>query len=212
MYDLNRKIIFTHPPKCAGTSIEDMFGWIPDSQDSQSIASYKKIRHSSLQDHVNAIKNAGENISDFFKFSCIRNPWEVAVSFFYHDKNYETLRFKQNNQTQELPTLLKIAETNSFEDYINYQYRRYKNDYNFLETDKFFLIEKKYFIDYVVRYESFELDIAQLKEKYCLNVITSHCNKGEEREHYKKYYNSIEIINKVKEMANTTIELFGYSF
>lgn len=81
-----------------------------------------------------------------------------------------------------------------------------------METDKFFFNKKKYFIDYVVRYESFELEIAQLKEKFCLNAITPHCNKGEEREYYKKYYNSTEIINKVKEMANTTIELFGYSF
>jgi hypothetical protein len=31
MYDLNRKIIFTHPPKCAGTTIEMYFGWHPNA-------------------------------------------------------------------------------------------------------------------------------------------------------------------------------------
>ena len=52
MYDLNKKIIFTHPPKCAGTTIEDLFDWIPKESDTQGIANYKKIRHSSLEEHI----------------------------------------------------------------------------------------------------------------------------------------------------------------
>ena len=212
MYDLNKKIIFTHPPKCAGTTIEDLFDWIPKESDTQGIANYKKIRHSSLEEHIETVTTLGENASMFYKISCIRNPWEAAVSFYYHDKHYEVLRFKQNNPSTNLPELLKIAESSSFQDYITYQYRRFKNDYNFLETDKFFLLNEKYSLDYIVRYESLEIDLLNIKEKFSINKNISHSNKGVQRQGYKEHYVSSETINKVKEMANTTIELFGYSF
>lgn len=214
MYDLNKKIIFTHPPKCAGTSIEDLFGW-RDLTSEYAIRKFRRIRHASLKTHVDELVSLNEDVSDYFKFSCIRNPWDTAVSFFYHDKYSEITRFKENNPTEELPSFLKFVEYSSFEEYINYQYKRYKTEYNFLETKKFLYLEGQYSLDYIVRYENYELCINWLKQKYTIQKEMQHFNKQINKPKdlsYRDYYTTNELIEKVAEMAKTTICLFNYSF
>lgn len=217
MYDLNRKIIFTHPPKCAGTTIEDVFSWrpTPDQATSEELAYYRKHRHSSLESHINSVRELGIDCSKFFKFSCVRNPWDRAVSFFYHDKNAESFRFRKANPGKNLPPLLKIAETGTFEDYLNFRYQEYKNDCNFLEINNFVHCQKNYVLDYVVRFESLHENLNFLKNKYAINAGTPHYNQNSKRPtdiNYKDYYVNDKMIDMVKEMSKTTIELFDYSF
>jgi hypothetical protein len=212
MYDLERRIIFTHPPKCAGTTIEDLFNWYPDVKNPNSVANFRRYKHNSLKNHIDFLNDMGEDVSTFFKFSCIRNPWDVAVSFFYHDKIEEIKRFKDENPFKELPEFLKMAETATFEEYINYRYEQYKRDYNFLETNKFLLYNGEYILDYMVRYETFNDDLKKLKDRYSLEDRTPHRNKGVVRPSYKNLYTLTDTIDKVAEMANTTIKMFGYSF
>lgn len=217
MYDLNRKIIFTHPPKCAGTTIEDVFGWrpTPEQATSEELAHYRKHRHSSLESHINNVRELGFDPSMFFKFSCIRNPWDRTVSFFYHDKNAESFRFKKTNPNIDIPPLLKIAETGNFENYLNFRYQEYKNGYNFLEIDSFLYCQKNYVLDYIVRFENLHENLNFLKNKYAINASTPHYNQNSKRPthiNYKDYYINDKMIDMVKEMSRNTIELFDYSF
>jgi chondroitin 4-sulfotransferase 11 len=217
MYDLNKKIIFTHPPKCAGTTIEDIFGWrpTPEQATAEELAFYRKHRHSSLESHINNVQELKIDPSVFFKFSCIRNPWDRAVSFFYHDKNAELYRFKKSNPDSDLPLLLKIAETGTFEDYLNFRYKEYKNGSNFLEIDTFVNYKKTYALDYVVRFENLQENILFLKQAYSIDRITLHYDQNSKRpkhKKYKDYYVNNKMIDMVEEMSATTIELFNYSF
>ena len=66
----NEKIIFIHPPRCSGTSIEQSMlnKLVPD-----------------LEKHLNAkqIKNIVKDEWDsYFKFSIIRNPWDRIISMY----------------------------------------------------------------------------------------------------------------------------------
>jgi Sulfotransferase family len=78
--------IFVHIPKCAGTSIEKAFipiiigqkdfGNLSEAQRSKYWLPGKKgLQHSKLKKYANIF-----DLSKFFKFAIVRNPWDRAVS------------------------------------------------------------------------------------------------------------------------------------
>lgn len=46
--------------------------------DEEYTKEFRKFKHASLKTHVDEITNVGYNPNEFFKISCIRNPWDVA--------------------------------------------------------------------------------------------------------------------------------------
>ena len=217
MYDLDRKIIFTHPPKCAGTTIEDIFGWRPGQGDEENkIKEYIEIKHWSLQDHVVFIQNLGLDPSGFFKFSCVRNPWDRAVSFFFHHKYSEIARFKMLFPNKEMPRLLQIAESGTFENYLDYRHLEYcNNGFNFLQIDEFINFNGENYMDYIVKYENLNECIDYLKSKYSIDADTPFHRQRSQRpldKGYKEYYTKRKMITKVMDLAVDSIKLFGYTF
>ena len=72
----NEKIIFIHPPRCSGTSIEHSMlkgKSVPDSE-----------KHLNAKQIKNIVK---DEWNSYFKFSIIRNPWDRIISM-YHSKYY----------------------------------------------------------------------------------------------------------------------------
>ena len=71
-------LVFIHPPRCGGTSIEKSFGWQNESEKHLSAYSIKK--------------KIGEKQWDkSFKFAVIRNPFDRVISMF-HARCYRKFR------------------------------------------------------------------------------------------------------------------------
>jgi hypothetical protein len=199
MIDFDKKIIFTHYPKCAGTTIEAAFNWHPScfkkksKEKRNATIVFKKFKHASLEQHIRYIEKSSDLSSEqFFKFTCIRNPWDLAVSWYF---------FQRYNKR-------KIAQC-SFEEYVE---KRCKES-DFLNIKPFLFHKNNYSIDYVIRYENYEEDTQKIFDKYKVTWNKNFNTKSRPpNTPYKNFYNNLNTKNMIEEKSKTMIELFGYKF
>ena len=85
-------LIFIHPPRCGGTSIEKSFGWENESEKHLSAYSIKK-------------KIGEKRWNKSFKFAVIRNPFDRVVSM-YHARCYR--RFRKGIEFETLEQFLSF--------------------------------------------------------------------------------------------------------
>lgn len=212
MYDINKKIIFTHPPKCGGTSIEELFGFLKLREKYKHI---HKFKHASLKDHIEELKSKNVNFHDFFKFSIVRNPWERAVSFYNHKKHqaYE-MWLAERFEGEEMPPYIKDARSMTFKDYI---FRYGKHNFNSqFSTKPFMFFEDKFYLDYVIRLEHLQEDLLALKDRLQIDPSVSipHRNNANvyiKRKHYTEYYDT-ETKNYIERCFEWDIKTFNYKF
>jgi hypothetical protein len=196
MIDIERKIIFTHPQKTGGTTIESAFGWHPKDKPLNYRDSYRnfflQIKHSSLSYHIYLLNKSEHDYRDFFKFACVRNPWDAAVSFYFF--------FKKNG--------MRIA-LGSFEDFL---LEVCKERDSFLDAKFFYFHNGKYEIDYVIRYENYKEDTEKVLKKYGVDWHENF-NTGTRPENlpYQDLYNE-KTKKMVENKAKDLINLFGYKF
>ena len=108
-----RKIIFTHPPKCGGTSFEHFLGF-------KNYGEHCRLyKHASLVDHVKAIEKINQNADDFAKISIIRNPWERMVSWYFHLREKALFAERFGKLKNRIQSLASDLEFNEFVDCIN---------------------------------------------------------------------------------------------
>ena len=205
MFDLNRKIIFTHPHKCGGTSIEFSFGWHPKSilnKKDEYIIFFKQFKHSSLTKHIEYIESLGYSKDEFFKFTCVRNPWDIAVSRFHHDK-----------KDKNVPDFVKKM---NFDQYIEFKYKQQiKNKkIKFLNIDTYLYHNNHLCIDYVIKLENFEKDFQLLQEKFGVELPKKKFNFRDksERDVYQNYYSNPNTKKLVEEAGQFLIKMFDYKF
>lgn len=195
MFCSKRKIIFTHPPKCGGTSFENYL----------KFNNHERYKHASLVEHLCAIKSLGLNPDEFTKISVIRNPWERAASHFFHIKNRQFL----------YPNCKNKIEDSSFELFINNMRDNISSHIN--RDCTFFMYNQNYEfnIDFVIRYENYINDFIS-----CLNKIDIKINSELEIPHEKKnYYQynykemySLSTKKIIEDIYKKDIELFKYRF
>ena len=211
MYDLNKKFIFTHPPKCGGTSIEDLFGFLQLREKYPSVNAFK---HASLKTHLEHLTNKGVDAESFLKFSIIRNPWDRAVSFYNHNKYKEYNYFTNEAVNKEVPQHIKDSRQMTFKEFV---LKYYKNDFNSeVVTKPYMCLQDKFSLDYVVRLENLEEDLFIIKDKLHLelNQNIPHINNSDKflkRKPYKEYYDK-ETIKVVEKLFEWDINNFGYTF
>ena len=213
MYDLDKKIIFTHPKKCGGTSVEKLLGFLKLRDKVPSIGPFK---HASLATHIDKLADKNISTDDFLKFSIIRNPWDRAVSFYNHYKyrQYDFLIQQQQTENISMPEVVEDARSLSFKDFIFKQ-----SIYNFnsnLSTIPYMFFNGKYCMDYVIRLESIKKDLHDLQHKLQIDLRPGvpHYNNNDEympRIPYKDYYN-FETKNLIKRAFDWDIKTFNYIF
>mgnify|MGYP003626891996 CR=1 FL=1 len=176
------KLIFIHPPRCSGTSIEESMlngKLVPDSE--------KHLNAKQIKDIVK------DEWNSYFKFSIVRNPWDRVISM-YHSRHY-ALQGSGKYAGRSLKYFLENLTTPKWEyglqcsDYINLSLDfiiKFENRQQDIET-----LNNKYnlFID---------------------NNIVARKNKGRHAD-YKKYYNK-ETIKRVSEMFSEDIKQFNYKY
>lgn len=180
MIDHKHKFIFIHIPRTGGTSIENLLGKVNEGDKHKSLFSLEKK----------------VDISSFFKFSFIRNPWDITISKYvapYYCKinklsNKSFLYFLENY----FPAPNEAGD--SFHDYF--------------DPSK---------MDYIGRFETREKDLDYISNKIGIELDPKFSVKQKEmqrtrsKKHYTEYYDD-ETREIVAQKYAQDIERFGYKF
>ena len=213
MYDLDKKIIFTHPPKCGGTSIEEMLGFLQLRNKYPNIHVFK---HGSLEMHTDKVKTKGFDSNVFFKFSIIRNPWSRSVSFYNHVRYKAYYYYYYSNKAThlEIPMYVKDSRNMTFKEFV---FKYYKNDFNSnVVTKPYMFLNDKFSLDYVIRLENLKEDFYLIHDKFKIDkdLHIPHLNNSDkyiERVDYKQYYDE-ETKNFIETLFKWDIETFKYTY
>lgn len=192
-------LLLVHPPKCAGTSIRMAL----------RRHFYNKLKYKSEDCEP---PNSGHwKSSKWLEFSpsvppivigCVRNPWDRAVSFYYHMLTHQPIKAWNYNIT--------------FEDWMkakkDWSYKRYVSG-NSIQL--YFEHEGKIIPNFIVKQENFEDDLKELLK--LLDISPSrvaherHRTKRPLNDDYRKHYND-ETKSIVEEASQWEINKFGYKF
>jgi hypothetical protein len=201
MYNTDNNYIFTHPPKCGGTTIEEMVGFTYDVAKDLSLHRFK---HASLSDHISFLEEKNYCMDRFFKFSIIRNPWLRMISIYNH--------FKYKGESSRRS--VKLAETLSFAEFVVATGEKYFNSE--ISTKQFMLHNNTFGLDYVIRLENLKKDIINLETQLNINLNKEipHRNKFDKTFSNKKYteYYDKKTKDIVGELFYWDIKTFNYTF
>jgi hypothetical protein len=200
MISLQKRFLFVHIPKTAGNSIQTA---LRDYSEDELVAlrkeqdgierfglrnpNYKIKKHSALREYRDALGK--EQFRDLYKFTCVRNPWDRMVSYYFTPT--------QTPETWDRRNFRKIiSKAVSVADYL-----RLDNG----EVDPFANV------DYVMRFENLADDFRTVCRTLGISPTTLPRYNRSSRDHYSKYYDD-ELRELVRTRFATEIERFGYTF
>ena len=207
------KFIYIKGVKVASTSVEVFFeqfcnkkgiiGYrgpnpIPDNCEWFNHMTPRQIKEKLNNDHT---------WNEYFKFGCIRNPWERIVS--WHSWLIKQVSDNSQRKDSWKEKKDKLAEL-SFEDFCM-QYRL-ENPNHLLSLYKFYEVDK-YHIDFFIRFENLYEDIERVCNALNLSCDLSklpHKQKSNHR-HYTEYYTD-KMRDKIAEDYRDDIDFFNYTF
>lgn len=206
-----RKIIFIHIPKNAGSSVEDML-WPKNkyqrTEDRLWMGFvkkfYNKYQTGGLQ-HLLALQileEVGSEIfSEYFKFTVVRNPWDKCISQFLYIKTRKDLQeFISLPEDFSLPQYLDAIERK-----LHVQWQK---QCEFIEDH-----QGRNLVDWVGRFENLENDMKCIAEIAGLDLSLEfpRSNSAQNRLHYSHYFDQ-ESKERVAAMYAKDISKFGYSY
>jgi len=200
MISLQKHFLFVHIPKTAGNSIQTA---LRDYSEDQLVAlrkeqdgierfglrnpKYNIKKHSTLAEYRDALEN--EQFRSLYKFSCVRNPWDRMVSYYFTPT--------QSPETWDRKKFRKmISKIVSVADYLRLDQE---------EEDPFTNV------DYIMRFENLAEDFRTVCGKVGISAATLPRYNRSNREHYSKYYDD-ELRELVRTQFAAEIERFGYTF
>jgi len=199
MISLQKRFLFVHIPKTAGNSIQSV---LRDYSEDQLIAlrkeqdgierfglrstKYKIKKHSTLNEYHRAL---GEQFRDLYKFTCVRNPWDRMVSYYFTPtQNPETWNRKKFREI--------ISKAVSLADYL-----RLDNG----EGDPFANV------DCIMRFENLADEFRAVCDTIGIPPPALPRYNRSSRDHYSKYYDD-ELREFVGARFAAEIERFNYRF
>ena len=97
MISSKHRVIFVHTPKCAGTTIINYFKSKWDDLEN---------KHLTMDEIVDLLE---DDLSEYFKFTIIRNPWERMASLYSYLQSPNSRRvFKELNEKYDTNTFEKF--------------------------------------------------------------------------------------------------------
>jgi len=195
------KFLFVHIQKTAGISIRESLKEIKDT---------KNFYYPHYM--INLVE---EDLSEYFKFCFVRNPWDRMLSWYnmmlnknIHNDFSEYILSNSLNFSQFLDLKNIIYEKNELEyDGITpYPKCLYFNQLDYISDHDGNII-----IDFIGRFENINEDYKNILLKIGVNNLPlPHLNKFDHK-NYRYYYNDSDI-EKVYNIFKRDIEYFGYEF
>ena len=200
MISLQKRFLFVHIPKTAGNSIQSVLRAYSEDQlvalrkEQDGIErfglrnpKYKIKKHSTLSEYYDALRH--EQFRDLYKFTCVRNPWDRMVSYYFTPtQNPETWNRKKFrgiiSKAVSVPDYLRLADS---------------------EEDSFANV------DYIMRFESLADDFRAVCTAIGISPPTLPQYNRSSRDHYSKYYDD-ELREFVRNRFAAEIERFNYTF
>jgi len=201
------QFIFVHIPKCAGTSIE--YALVPfvtsgkalidldDSlRDRHFLPGGSRRQHSKLRDYAKH-----HELSHFFKFAFVRNPWDRAISQILFTQRCNNAFFANRNFKENIRAYCRISR------YVG------RHDFGACQLDYLLNESGGMGVNYVGRFESLGADF----EKACAAIgikpapRLSHKYDGMRHSHYSTYYDE-ESAEWIGKRFAKDINYFGYKF
>ena len=221
MVSLEKKIIFIHIPKCAGTSISQIFGHLDKygtkwgAQDHRTIRDLCPIpwninllnfenRHifrkrlfniRSPYNPKNNIKISKSEFNNFFKFTVVRNPWERCFVLYRRLLMTEFIP-----QSITFKSFLKQNLGQGDLRPMHYWLKDFSGNITF---------------DHIVRFENFRDEMQLVLQKFNMDFKNfPYLLKTEYKKKYTNYKNFYddESIAMVKEFHKDDISYFNYSY
>ena len=200
MISLQNRFLFVHIPKTAGNSIQSV---LREYSEDQLIAlrkeqdgierfglrnpKYKIKKHSRLSEYRDALGD--EQFRSLYKFTCVRNPWDRMVSYYFTPtQNPETWNRQKFREM--------ISKAVSVADYLRLDAG---------EKDSFANV------DYIMRFENLAEDFRAVCIAIGVSPPTLPRYNRSDREHYSKYYDD-ELRELVRARFAPEIERFDYRF
>lgn len=215
MISIQNKFLFIHVPKTGGNSIqnilknysEDKIVILGNHQDGIERfeiinTKYNIKKHSTISCYKDKIeKNIYEKL---FKFSTIRNPWDMCVSF-YFSPHRGIIKWNKDDFREfilSIPPISYYISLNPSLDISNYSF-------NFNELN-----EKKpldYYIDFLMRFENLDQDFMKVCEFINIPYEKLPIRNKSNRNHYSLYYD-MDLKNLVEKKFEEEIEYGKYIF
>lgn len=196
---------------CSGDDVVTPLGDYKHNRDDSGRFVHQSLNAGDFEQHDEALAIRGklppETWQSYFKFSIARNPWDKVVSEFFWERRRDpalkpTRRFYHylGVPFDELRQL-----RSRFSDFV----ASYRNT-----NDRFYLIDGKLCVDFVVRYEHLADDFAQVCTRVGIDApelprLKSGIRNGQR--HYSDYYDD-DTRARVADLHRNDIELFGYRF
>jgi hypothetical protein len=200
MISFQKRFLFVHIPKTAGNSIQSV---LRDYSEDQLVAlrkeqdgierfglrnpNYKIKKHSTLSEYREALSE--EQFRSFYKFTCVRNPWDRMVSYYFTPtQNPEIWNPKRFRGI--------ISKAVSVADYLQLDEE---------EGDPFANV------DCIMRFENLAEDFRIVCDRLDISPLMLPRYNRSTRERYSKYYDD-ELRELVRTRFAAEIERFGYTF
>ena len=201
-YSTNLHYVFIHIPKCAGTSIHVALKTIHDRL-SLPLDERKYHKHSKAAD---VRKVLGKEWDNSFRFSFVRNPWDLMVSC-YHWWLKVAPQFpaltEQAAYVKKLPDFSAFMHSPYGSEMINEQRGRDLLDW--------ISVDGKIIVDLVGRYETLDEDWQRVCQALKVEPVPLTRENRVERDNYRSFYND-ETRQIIAERFARTIEHSGYEF
>jgi hypothetical protein len=184
-----------HIPKSAGTVIRDFL----KTNDREFKVIFSHPTFSEIQTEY--------DLSTYFKFTFVRNPWDRFVSTFFY--------LKQNVKDEELLNEARKKLSNySFTSFVKELYlekNQFSKNYFIHFQPQIHFLESLDNIDFIGRFENLQDDFNTICDKIGIpQQKLPHKNKSKHK-HYTEYYNE-ETKQIVAEKYAKDIEYFEYEF
>jgi hypothetical protein len=196
------KYVFIHIPKCAGSSIHRVLG-VLHAQRSLTVGKPKYHKHAKA---VKVREVLGPAWNECFKFSFVRNPWDLMVSSYHWWLTYAEI-FPGLHKD-----IARIREIGTFSGFIRSEFgRSMLNEHRGGDLTEWISDGDEIIVDFVGRYENLNEDWSKVCRALNLPALPLGRENQVVRQDYRVFYGD-ESRDLVANRFARTIELFGYRF
>lgn len=196
--DKKKKFAFVHIPKCAGTFVEDYFD-IKRSENFYGINSIINGLQFSPQHYTYDMINSKVNLSDYFTFSFVRNPYDRVVSEYFWNQKISVGKIKISDKVED------------FISWFDQHYSKINSDHKLPQYKFICDSEDNVLVQKLGRVESFEQDFREIVSKIRNEKCEEDFKKDESKtKKFKDLYIQGHVIEKINQIYEKDFQLFDY--